>query len=422
MRIKRSDILDYLIVYWMIAHIFIISWFAYLTQSALVMICLILVRLLVDFKRTMHLSSFYFGIIFSLVYPIWNYMYLGGKTTILALNLIAVFTSTVMLIYMSFICKYKRLFIIDFFKKNKYLFNLYMIINIPILTLQLVGFTTLSGRHPESLNNTFQADLVSGLFGYNGTGLLTMYFCFLILYNVVQYKCRYIKQKQEFVVYNFFLLGIMFFIAANSDNKALFVLMPLFLIAFLVIFRVSFYKNFFQKARALFRYIVKGMSLFSIFIICLQPILGTLDHFKDIVNKLQTGWMKGNVAHGSAERLGMIAYALKNSNIRWSGIGIAKHAWQESKVLGFAHFGISDSGSFLCLGGILFFLLLACFLLSIYRNVFRDKITGNVFFILTIAVLIYTQMMTVMSLTCSWIFMVFTAVMGFESIEKRLTR
>ena len=79
------------------------------------------------------------------------------------------------------------------------LFNGYMVLNIPILLLQLAGFTALSGRHPEALNNSFYADLVSGLFGYNGTGLLTMYFCFLFIYNLFLYQNKEIKQRKRII-------------------------------------------------------------------------------------------------------------------------------------------------------------------------------------------------------------------------------
>lgn len=414
MKIKKSDVLDYLIMYWMIAHVFIINWLAYITQSARVMICLIVIRLFCGLKRTIHLPALYYGLLFCIIYPGLNYIYLGGDPTILVSNMMDIITATVMLIYMAFICKYKRQFIIAFLKKNKYLFNVYMIINLPILVLQLMGHTELSGRHPESLTNVFSADLVSGLFGYNGTGFLTMYFCFLMLYNFVLRKCKYIRRRQLLAIYNLLLLGSLAFIAANSDNKTLFILLPLFLIVYLIIFKMNSYKNILQKLQSLFRSAFSGILVFTIFIIGLQPALGTIGLIHDILNKLQTGWMSANTAHGSAERLGMIAYALNNSDIRWWGAGIAKHVWKESYTFGFVHFGICDFGSFICLGGILFIVLLSCFLLAVYQSIFQDKIAGYLFLILTIVVLLYTQLLTVMSLTCSWIFLVFTSVMGCE--------
>lgn len=417
MKVKKSDVLDYLIIYWMILYVFIISWFAYIKQGAMIMICLIFVRLFLDFKRTAHLPAFYLGLLFCFVYPIWNYISLGGNLVFLASNMRTITTTTILLVYLSFMCRYRRDFITKFFKKKKFLFNVYMVLNVPILMLQLNGHTELSGRHPESLTNTFSADLVSGLFGYNGTGLLTMYFCFLMLYNFVQYKCEYIKQKQVFVLYNILLVGFVSFVAANSDNKALFVLAPLFLIVYLIVFKMNFYRNILQKIRSLFRYIIKGFCVFAIFIFGLQPAIGTLDLISDIIEKTQSGLINANAAYGSAERLGIIVYALNNPSIRWYGSGIAKHEWQELYGLGFAHFGISDFGSFLCLGGILFILLLICFLLAVYRTVFKDKIAGYTFFVLTIVVLIYTQPMTVVSLTCSWVFLVFTTVLGCESIK-----
>ena len=422
MKIKKSDVLDCIIIYWMIAYVFIISWLAYITQASLIMICLITVRLFLDLKRTLRLPALYFGLFFSLVYPVWSYISVGGSQALLASNMITIITTTTLFVYMSFVCKYKRNFITRFFKKKKYVFNIYMVINIPVLVLQLGGHTELSGKHPESLTNAFSADLVSGLFGYNGTGLLTMYFCFLMLYNFVQYKCKYIKKKRIFVLYNFLLFVFISFVASNSDNKALFVLVPLFLISYLIVFRMNLYKNTLQRMKVLLRYIFKGICVFTLFVVGLQPVIGTLDLIRDIVDKLQEGLTNANVAYGSAERLGTIVFALNNPDIRWKGAGIARHAWQESYGLGFAHFGISDFGSFLCLGGIVFVLSLICFLLAVYRTVFRDKIAGYTFFTLTVIVLIYTQLMTVMSLTCSWIFLVFATVLGCESIKNEQKR
>ena len=138
-----------------------------------------------------------------------------------------------------------------------------------------------------------------------------------MLYNFVQYKCEYIKQKQMFVLYNILLLGFMSFVAANSDNKALFVLAPLFLIVYFIVFKMNFYRNILQKIRSLFRYIIKGLCVFAIFIVGLQPAIGTLDLISDIIEKSQSGLTNANAAYGSAERLGTIVYALNNPNIRW---------------------------------------------------------------------------------------------------------
>ena len=88
MKVKKSDVLDYLIIYWMILYVFIISWFAYIKQGAMIMICLIFVRLFLDFKRTARLPAFYFGLLFCFVYPVWNYTSLGGNQVFLVSNML----------------------------------------------------------------------------------------------------------------------------------------------------------------------------------------------------------------------------------------------------------------------------------------------------------------------------------------------
>ena len=317
MKIKKSNILDYVILYWMIIYVFIISWLAYLSQGARILIILITVRLFTDLKRTLRLPSLYLGLLFCLAYPLWNYFCYGGNQDYITENINAIAVTTSVFIYMSFMSSYKRQFMMDFLKKNKYIFNIYMAINVPILFLQLSGHTELAGRHQASMTNTFNADLVSGLFGYNGTGLLTMYFCFLLLFNFVLYKKDVIRQKQIFIVYNILLFCIVLYVAANSDNKTLFVLVPLFFIIYLVVFQMSFYRNAIRKISILLRNVLGGVLIFALLAYATQPLLGTMDFIQDIFDKSLSGWNNADAALGSAERLGMIVYALNRSDILW---------------------------------------------------------------------------------------------------------
>ena len=417
MKIKKSNILDYVILYWMIIYVFIISWLAYLSQGARILIILITVRLFTDLKRTLRLPSLYLGLLFCLAYPLWNYFCYGGNQDYITENINAIAVTTSVFIYMSFMSSYKRQFMMDFLKKNKYIFNIYMAINVPILFLQLSEHTELAGRHQASMTNTFNADLVSGLFGYNGTGLLTMYFCFLLLFNFVLYKKDVIRQKQIFIVYNILLFCIVLYVAANSDNKTLFVLVPLFFIIYLVVFQMSFYRNAIRKISILLRNVLGGVLIFALLAYATQPLLGTMDFIQDIFDKSLSGWNNADAALGSAERLGMIVYALNRSDILWHGAGIASHLWQEAYGLGFAHFGISDFGTFLCLGGVPFIVLMVLFFISVYRRVFKDSAICYTFLVLTLIILIYTQLLTVLSLTCSWLFLVFTTLLGCSEWE-----
>lgn len=118
MKVKKSDVLDYLIIYWMIIYVFIISWLAYIKQGAMIMICLISVRLFLDFKRTAHLPAFYLGLLFCFVYPVWNYISLGGNQVFLVSNMRTIATTTILFVYLSFMCKYRRDFITKFLKKR----------------------------------------------------------------------------------------------------------------------------------------------------------------------------------------------------------------------------------------------------------------------------------------------------------------
>ena len=108
-----------------------------------------------------------------------------------------------------------------------------------------------------------------------------MYFCFLLLYNFVLYKKKIIKEKQLFVVYNIVLSSIILYVAANSDNKALFVLAPLFFIIYLVVFQMSFYRSAIRKISILIRNVLVGMVIFTVLAYATQPLLGTIDFIQE---------------------------------------------------------------------------------------------------------------------------------------------
>lgn len=406
MKIKKREVLDFLILYWMMIYIFAISWLAYLRQGAFVLCILILIRLVLSAKRTIYFQPLYIGALLCVIYPIVSFKIFSGNLNILYNNMLAVLPTTLVLIYIAFICKFKKKFVINFLKKQKFFFNGYMVINIPVLLLQLKGYYFLAGRHPESITNFYVDDLTSGLFGYNGTGLLTMYFGFLIVYNISLYKNNEIKRKKMFFIYNIILTTFIMYVATRSDNKALFIIVPMLLIIYYIEDRMNKDMSSKKKLLHLLSYVFKVAAIVTIFIFIVVPIMGLGEIFQDIFQKIQTGWLLSNSAHGSAERLGMIAYALNNKSIRWFGAGIAKYDWQEPYAFHFVHFGISDFGAFLCLGGVIYISLVCVFLISIYKQLIKDKTSIIMLLFGSIIILLYTQFLTVLSTMCSWCFFI----------------
>lgn len=411
--ILQKKVLDLAIFYWIILHVFFISWLGYLNQSESVLICLILIRLVFDFKYALRLHSLYAGFLFCVIYPLFSYIYLGGVVEKLVENVTTIFSTTLLFIYLSFICTYKRRYAYEFMLKSKHLFNGYMIINVPILLLQLSGVTNLSGRHSESIENTYFEDMISGLLGYNGTGLLAMYFSFLILYNYIWlYKDNF--KKKKFLIYNVALSLVMVIVSTKSDNKAMLILPPLFVLVFTILSLASVHQEMREKIRKIVQYMCVTTAVLAICLVVLQYWLGTVDIILDVISKMQFGWENADQAYGSAERLGIITYVLNNPKIRWIGVGLANMFWKEERGFGFAHFGISDFGSFLCLGGIFFVTLCTVFLYTVYCKIFRWKAVSTTFVTITLAVLIYTQMFTTLSISISWFFISISIAMGLE--------
>lgn len=418
-KIKKVDLLDIIILYWMMIYVFIISWLAYINQGAMILVLLIAIRFMMDFKHVCKLKSIYVGLLFCTIYPLWNFYDKGGTYVVLNSNISTIVTNTLMFIYCLYLCKYKKDFVYDFFIKNKNIFNGYMIINLPVLVLQLMGNTALSGRHPESLSNAYSADLISGLFGYNGTGLLTMYFCFLIVYNYFLLKGKQIKHVKLFILYNFLTIGFMFYVALKSDNKGLFFLIPLCLCVYIIINKLDLSKNFLKKIKKIVSYIFIIASVLIFGVIISQPFFNSIYFFQLALQSIKKNWLLLDNSYGSMERFGMIAYALSKEEIRWSGYGIGMYMWKTSKAMNFEHFGICDLGTFMCLGGLAFVLLLMLLVWSVYYSMFSDKIVAFILLILTAIILFYTQLFTVTSLMCSWVFWVLIVYIGSDIVNNK---
>ena len=419
MKVNKGNLLDLVILYWIIIHVFIISWLGYLVQSQCVLIFLICLRFISDIRRIIRLQTLYIGLFTSIVYPLISYSCQGGYQEILLDNVVNILSTTLLFSYLSYISVNKRDFAYDFLLKNKYLFNGYMILNIPVILLQLCGVTSLSGRHPQSMENLYREDMISGMFGYNGTGLLTMYFCFLMLYNLILVQKKHIKRKNLFAAYNVILFLFMIFVATKSDNKSMILLLPIFIVTYIILFQLSISKSFIRKVKKIFKYSFLSIVFLGLFGGALHYWFGIGEIIYDVFDKIKYGWENTNHAHGSAERLGMISYALSEPKIRWYGMGIANLRWKEERGLGFAHFGISDLGSFICLGGLFFVLIILLLWFAVYRKAFRDKVACYIFMLLTVVVLTYTQLMTILSLSVSWFFIVLSIEMGIEDVNKK---
>ena len=102
-----------------------------------------------------------------------------------------------------------------------YIFNIYFLINIPIL-LKQIGNTFFLMRNFEE--NPFYQDHITGLIGANGTHELTFYWIMLILINMYRYS---VKKEKALLVVNVIYVIFMIIISSQNDNTAFFIIFPL---------------------------------------------------------------------------------------------------------------------------------------------------------------------------------------------------
>ena len=84
-----------------------------------------------------------------------------------------------------------------FLERNKYLINLMCIVNMIILTIQVDFIRGFMIRDEWLVGTIFYEDNCTGLFGPNGTHILTYFFTFLLVYNYYLLKNKCIKRKKS---------------------------------------------------------------------------------------------------------------------------------------------------------------------------------------------------------------------------------
>ena len=133
-------------------------------------------------------------------YFFYNFYSLGGHIDICEYNLLQIIPSFLAIIYIFNLLKRRREFLFDFLNRRVYFFNIYLYISIPFILLQANGQYWLAGNSHGAVNS-LGVDLISGLFGFNGTPMLALFVAFAMVLNLDFYcfECRK-EQKSLFLL------------------------------------------------------------------------------------------------------------------------------------------------------------------------------------------------------------------------------
>lgn len=327
----------------------------------------ILVLLLItdrDFAKGLkkNLGVFITGIILLLYYclnMIATYEILGGIKNLLVL--IGGFSCLLILLGLSW-SKNKNL---GYFLNSSFGFiNVIGTINLIVVTAQIFihGFMI---KQQWMEDNLFYEDLCCGLFGYNATHELTIYFTFWMIYNLyfalLVNKSR--SKRNRIIIYSASMFIWMLFISIKSDNMGIFMVFLAFIASYSLVLVSSKNKNLVKKIMSYSKYIVLGILV--IIILLSIPSINKYVNEDIAVRVYDTFFKVDSNAKGSAERVAILRVFLERGYGLSLGLGVGKFDWTTSYnelVLGFSHFGISSMSSFIVLGGIWLYILCDIFI------------------------------------------------------------
>lgn len=397
MTIKKENVVDYTLLILMYTQLVILEFFGYGQTLNKIITIAILSRVI--FMRG---KNWQYGVlcggglcvlyIFSLIFGD-SFLFTNAQSNFLMLLYPVVYTY-----YIVFICRNRPYIIDGFLKRGFWLFNITMIVNIVVLLMQIFIPYSVNAVVPDSNEIWYYEDTISGLFRYASTHVVCLFTIFIILYDISYIK-RIKKRTIRVLIWIFvaMLTLISFFIAANSDNKAFFLLMPLSIFTYWISENMS----------------VESKLLKVIFLILLLPVIIMLmyffnnnarlfidEYFLNTFNLIIKSRNLGTVANGSGERISIIVFALSMLSTWFTGTGFGSSYLYSSGYLGFNHFGQADFGAVLILGGVWFTALILAFYMKSFRviisrpnNKNRIILNASVFIILFCTAL-YTQCFT----------------------------
>ena len=397
----------------LIIEVFVIQWLSYMKYYAIIIDIVLLLYLSIHPGRLeKKIAPFLFCAI-CFLYCAFQFVRDGVRAEVLFDNVHKLFPSVLILVTLScFDDRVKK--VNKALQKMFPIFNGYMLLNIPVLILQLHDHFELSGRHSVESTNPFKPDLICGLFGYNGTPMLGAFSAFFFVYNIWYYKYALKKSKKLFAVYYIFMFLFYLYISIQNENNGYFIVLALFMAIYFLCSQKR-YKRFLSTIK-------KHVRLIAIFFLLLALLFIAYSRFNpvnDLVNKYIRVFNTGTTSYysgGSTDRFSMVLYFFTSKINRLFGAGLGTMKWHEKMGFGFIHFGQSDLGPFLLLGGSILVALLTGILASAVKRVNRSRFITICEMLTYVILLVYTQLFTCPSIMIS--FILFITVCG---LEQRMT-
>ena len=399
-KFKKNFLIDELIWIIVIFQIMIGNLFKLTNIMSLIILFLIIISCSQNLKYYLYHNLFSLSLFFVIiiVFPFYSFLLSGGEIYTLFNNIFYVVTPMAMLIYISMCCNKKSAFLKEMLLKLSHLLNWWVIINLVVMIIQL---NVNKGIYP---NEVAYKDSISGLFGKYGTPTLTLFMSFVISYDFVltHYK---VDKRSKVLLFAIIISNII--LASFNDNKAFYIVLPIYLASLWTVHKFEKITSYKRIRREILLFlelgIISGIGLLLLWLCVDYTRIGAF--YNRIIHEITIGWEKMNLVQGSNERFGMIAFALSNKSKRFFGYGIGTSIWKQENAFGFIHFGQSDIGAFMVLGGIIFVFLISLYIFSIIKNIFKKNTISIILTLVLIVLGIYTQIFTSISMmACTTLF------------------
>lgn len=393
----------------------------------LILLALVRCRNILRLKCTLFLILFF-------CYQIINFVVLGGSVNYLLRNWFRTFKSLIIIFYITNLLKINPKAITGILEKWWIWFNLYALVNIPILLQQRrynFSLTTLAsflGKISYKSSSYYSKDMMSGLFGLYGTPCLAAFITFLILYNYVDIRQGKRKRYKIAIANNICISIFYFWMATQNDNKGFYIMFFLFACTLLVCFYEGEILTLIQRNNVIKKRINNVMKLGIVFAtICGISVVAyiSLDNFRAIVDlailKIREGFLAAEYSSytsvdGGGERFAMILYALSSLDSGLVGFGLGNYVYTAGN-LGFAHFGQADVGTFICLGGSIYILLMFGFIFQCFKRNFKNAFVTIILTLVFFVLSCYTHVLMDTSITVSMMLTYVVCWLAYNNCE-----
>lgn len=245
-----------------------------------------------------------------------------------------------------------------------YLLNFFWIANLIIVSIQCTGNGFMM-KQEWFTANSFYKDHCAGLFGAGGTHKLSLFTVFMSIYNLGFARSMQSSYRRKGMYIYIVVTDLwMLYISTLNDNKTLFVLLPVWILAYYMIHATNetVVKIISKIAKSL--PIVILLILMLVLIVNSVPILSSFVHDQVLESGIKFATLGESGSKGSIERITIATDALEAGYGLFLGKGLGAAAVAErlsGNYLGYRHFSMSSIGTLTTLGGVWFYFAVCCF-------------------------------------------------------------